>query len=419
MGLAKTSSTAFSTQFDFSFPIAAASKPLKLFSTLCFAASLSITVTGCSGSGGKRVTTLSPKVVSYGQRVPRGGGRYKIGKPYQIAGKWYRPREDTTYDRVGIASWYGDMFHGRRTANGEVYDMDALTAAHPTLPLPVYARVTNLANGKSIVVRINDRGPYKRNRIIDLSRRSAQLLGVIAKGTAKVRVTYLGKAPLNGDTSYEQRQLANSQAEYGRKSRWRPFGRPYSIINPYDYGFTNLANVKSIVVRINDRGPYKRNRIIDLSRRSAQLLGVIAKGTAKVRVTYLGKAPLNGDTSYEQRQLANSQAEYGRKSRWRPFGRPYSIGKMVQEPSSKLDSTPSYGRDRYFVQVGVFRQYDNASRLKQRLTTLGSVAMVPMNFGDTKLYKVTLGPFPAAGDANDILRKVVDIGVADARIYKK
>src|SRR3989304_1442025 len=106
------------------------------------------------------------------QPVPKGGGSYQPGKPYQIAGLRYTPQEDPGYDRVGSASWYGELFHGRRTANGEIYDMDRLSAAHPTLPLPIYARVTNLQNNRSIIVRINDRGPYANYRIIDLSRRS-------------------------------------------------------------------------------------------------------------------------------------------------------------------------------------------------------------------------------------------------------
>ena len=152
---------------------------------------------------------LGERVIALGQPVPKGGGVYQIGKPYEISGLTYTPREEPGYDRVGNASWYGELFHGRRTANGEIYDMDRLSAAHPTLPLPVYARVTNLNNGRTIVVRINDRGPYARDRIIDLSRRSAELLGFRNNGTATVRVKYLGRAPLDGDDSYERNYLAS------------------------------------------------------------------------------------------------------------------------------------------------------------------------------------------------------------------
>ncbi|PHQ69860.1 MAG: hypothetical protein COB93_06950 [Sneathiella sp.] len=115
-------------------------------------------------------------------------GEAKIGKPYQIGGIWYYPAVDKSYDETGIASWYGEPFHGRRTANGAVYDMHKLTAAHKTLPLPTDVRVTNLENGRSVIVTVNDRGPFAHSRIIDLSRRSAELLGVIQNGTAKVRV---------------------------------------------------------------------------------------------------------------------------------------------------------------------------------------------------------------------------------------
>jgi rare lipoprotein A len=144
-----------------------------------------------------------------GMPVPKGGGAYMIGKPYQVGGAWYTPREEPGYNRVGRASWYGELFHGRRTANGEIYDMDRLSAASPTLPLPVYAQVTNLANGRTIVVRVNDRGPYANDRIMDLSRRSAEVLGFRGNGTALVRVKVLGRAPLNGDDHYEQRFLAS------------------------------------------------------------------------------------------------------------------------------------------------------------------------------------------------------------------
>lgn len=121
---------------------------------------------------------------------PRGvnRGQRKVGKPYQVDNIWYYPKDESNYQETGIASWYGEPFHGRRTANGAIYDMNQLTAAHKTLPMPTDVRVTNLENGRSIVVTVNDRGPFVHGRIIDLSRRSAQLLGIVQKGTAKVRV---------------------------------------------------------------------------------------------------------------------------------------------------------------------------------------------------------------------------------------
>ncbi|MBA4783197.1 MAG: septal ring lytic transglycosylase RlpA family protein [Rhizobiales bacterium] len=130
--------------------------------------------------------------------VPRGGGRAVIGKPYKINGRWYTPKEQPNYDKVGIASWYGPNFHGRKTANGEIYDQTGLSAAHPTLPLPSYVKVTNISNQRSVIVRVNDRGPFHKERIIDLSYRTAELLGTRAGGLARVRVEYVGKAPVHG-----------------------------------------------------------------------------------------------------------------------------------------------------------------------------------------------------------------------------
>lgn len=124
---------------------------------------------------------------------------YKIGKPYKINGRWYQPAEEPDYDRRGIASWYGDDFHGRPTANGEIFDMRQMTAAHTTLPMPSLVEVTNLENGRQAVVRVNDRGPFAHNRIIDLSRAAARSLGFERKGLAKVRVRYLSPAPLPGE----------------------------------------------------------------------------------------------------------------------------------------------------------------------------------------------------------------------------
>ena len=146
----------------------------------------------------------SPRVVALGDTVPKGGGTYRVGKPYTVAGRVYVPEEDPNYRAEGMASWYGDDFHGRLTANGEVFDMTSLTAAHPTLPIPSYARVTNIRNGKSLIVRVNDRGPYHGNRLIDVSNKAAELLEFKHNGVARVRVEYVGRAPLEGS---DDRQL--------------------------------------------------------------------------------------------------------------------------------------------------------------------------------------------------------------------
>ncbi|WP_039758671.1 septal ring lytic transglycosylase RlpA family protein [Bartonella queenslandensis] len=143
-------------------------------------------------------TSALPKPISNekNQLAEKKRGRAVVGKPYQIKGKWYYPENNPTYKRVGEASWYGSDFHGRLTANGEIYDMNLLTAAHPTMPLPSYARVTNLKNGSSLIVRVNDRGPFMKDRIIDLSKKAATILGYVDKGVTDVKVEYIAEAPI-------------------------------------------------------------------------------------------------------------------------------------------------------------------------------------------------------------------------------
>ena len=144
--------------------------------------------------------------------MPKGGGVYRVGKPYTVAGRVYVPEENINYSAIGMASWYGDDFHGRYTANGEIFDMTSISAAHPTLPLPSYVRVTNLANNRSIVVRVNDRGPYVGDRVIDVSVKTAELLGFHGHGVARVKVDYVGRAPLTGS---DDRKLIATLREGG------------------------------------------------------------------------------------------------------------------------------------------------------------------------------------------------------------
>jgi rare lipoprotein A len=134
--------------------------------------------------------------------IPFGGGKYHIGSAYQVAGRTYTPHEQPGYDKTGLASWYGEAFHRRKTSNGEWFDMETFTAAHPTMPLPSYAMVTNLENGKQVVVRVNDRGPFVDTRVMDLSKRAADVLGYRNKGTARVRVRLIGPAPLRDSNAH-------------------------------------------------------------------------------------------------------------------------------------------------------------------------------------------------------------------------
>ncbi len=175
----------------------------------------------------------SPKVVADGQPVPKGGGQYLVGHPYTIAGHTYYPSENESYSAVGMASWYGAAFHGRRTANGEVYDMASLTAAHPTLPLPCYARVTNMSNGYSVIVRVNDRGPYHGGRVMDVSSRTADVLGFKGEGTGRIKVEYVGRAPLEGS---DDRMLLASLRTDGSPANLNGYASPLMVAGESEPG---------------------------------------------------------------------------------------------------------------------------------------------------------------------------------------
>src|SRR5215510_866244 len=158
----------------------------------------------CSASEPLRTLTsplTSPSLATFPkdeEPLAKGGGSYKLGRPYQQNGMTYVPAADHSYRTEGITSWYGPDFHGRPTANGETFDMNGISAAHPTLPMPSYLRVTNLANGRSIIVRVNDRGPYARERVVDVSIGAARALDFYAQGLTRVRIEYVGRAPLTG-----------------------------------------------------------------------------------------------------------------------------------------------------------------------------------------------------------------------------
>lgn len=161
----------------------------------------------------------SPRVTT-NPNPPKGGGRYQVGKPYTVAGKTYTPAEDPNYVATGGASWYGADFHGRRTANGEIFSANAVTGAHATLPLPSYVRVTNQANGRSIIVRVNDRGPYMPGRIMDLSYRAASMLGYVNNGHTQIKAEYVGPAPLEGDDTRMLLASYSGPADFGGNTQF-------------------------------------------------------------------------------------------------------------------------------------------------------------------------------------------------------
>ncbi|HZS84992.1 MAG TPA: septal ring lytic transglycosylase RlpA family protein [Stellaceae bacterium] len=298
-------------------------------------------------------TTRAPVHPAPPTASSQGKGIYKIGQPYQIDGTWYYPAEDFSYDETGIASWYGVAFHGKDTANGEVFDQNALTAAHRTLPLPSIVQVTNLENGRSVEVRVNDRGPFARGRIIDLSRRSAQLLGFEAQGTAKVRVKILVPE------SIQAASLAR--------------------LNGSD------TDGKVVVAAAPQAAP----RIAVAAEPLAPLPGARVAPPA-----HPAPLPRPVPTPPAQLQLASA------------------VATPLPEKVSVVPVRPT----QIYIQVGAFAKPDNAWRLKGRLDPLGHVNVSGVRTNGMNVFRVRLGPIATVEEADQLLARVIQSGLPEARI---
>jgi rare lipoprotein A len=301
---------------------------------------------------------------------PSAKGVYKVGDPYVINGVTYYPAVDYDYDETGIASWYGPGFHEKYTANGEVYDQNDLTAAHKTLPLPTFVRVTNLDNGRSIVLRLNDRGPYAQGRIIDISRRGAQLLGFENVGTAKVRVQVMAE---------ESRQLAAAMQQRGRvqlaKVQTQP-GEPPPIAAP-----------RSSVAAAPLAAPAGRS-------------SPAANQTASVPSQQPGPPPVNNEPAPVQTPVEVAALTP-------PPAVPDPVGQVRQVAPKRTN---------IFVQAGAFANRDNAGRLSDRLKSFGPSSVTPVTVGGQQLYRVRLGPLASVEEGDRTLGLVVNSGHPEARL---
>lgn len=350
-------------------------KHLRICLSFLILAGLGVQLCSCAKSK-SRGPRLGERIIPLGKPVPKGGGVYKVGSSYNINGQLFRPQENERYDRVGTASWYGEMFHGRYTANGEIYDMDRLTAAHPTLPMPVYARVTNLKNNRTIVVRINDRGPYARGREIDLSRRSALALGFMRQGTAPVRVTYMGKAPLSGDDSYERRVLASQ-------------------------GLTQVASAdKSDGIKTASLpGPKQRA----LGRDDA--VTIVAK-TPRIQTANASSRRTSDGT-----RTANAPAR--RTSDGVQTASVKTVSISMPKPEAAIQTSRLGG---LIIQAGSFKSRDNADRAKRDLASVAPVQVDTVEVAGEPFYRVRIGPFADRAAAESALARVKSAGHNGARV---
>jgi rare lipoprotein A len=308
------------------------------------------------------VAQTAKRVVEHKEPTPAPEGIYKVGNPYEIAGVWYFPAEDFGYDETGIASWYGSQFHGRDTANGERFDMNALSAAHKTLPMPSFVRVTNLENGRSLNLRVNDRGPFVRGRVIDLSRRAAQLLGFEHRGTARVRVQILG---------------GESQAIAVRMK-----------------GEQVLASIGTPITTEPRPSP-------SVSRASLPPIAGPGAAPARENVRPVATTAAPADLS--------SPAEAGLAKAERAAPEP-------AQPKLGVVSVTAARETTLYVQAGAFAHFDNANRVRARLFGVGGVTLSPILVDDRDLYRVRVGPLTTVEAADLALDRVIAAGYPDARI---
>lgn len=357
----------------------------------------------------------SPRVTNKRSRLPRGGGRDQVGKPYQIKGKWYYPKEQPGYSKAGKASWYGDAFHGRLTANGEIYDMTHLSAAHPTMPLPSYARVTNLKNGSSVIVRVNDRGPYAHGRIIDLSKRAAEMLDYTHSGIAEVKVDYVGRAPLDG--SDDEYLLASYKPGGGMPdpSDGMPTGVMIAMAGPTPTGLVAAAPAAASAfpgTLTNSGQPAPAANIA--------LAGVEMAGSgAPSRIELPENGPVlmkrPGDAVLERVALAPLSYADDRVARAAGALNAMANGRLNTKSLSRVAvGTPASAA---YVAAGTFADIAEAKNLRAALKDFGKVEIETSYDGAVAWHSVNIHTDGRA-TADSLLQHAWDAGAIDAFVVR-
>lgn len=319
-----------------------------------------------------------------------GRGHFKVGKPYVIDGTTYVPQEDYSYDETGIASWYGPGFHGRYTANGEVYDSTQLTAAHRTLPMPSLVRVTNLDNGKSVVMRVNDRGPFARSRILDMSSRGADLLDFKKQGTAKVRVQIL---------SEESRAIAEAAQA---KGTYDPGNLPTTSQT------VSLAAANNVDIGPTDSSPVAATST-NVERESLMPL-VVPNSPAVVasaEPVTLPAAPMETPPSMTLGQVPTPQQIQKLET---------GEAKGRYLPEQKVEQSAPLVGAKIYVQAGAFASLENAQKLQRALSQFGPSTISPAEVGGKIFQRVRIGPFKDVSGADTALNKVLNFGEKNARV---
>ena len=317
-----------------------------------------LALAACASSHQTPVVNAPPKVAAADPDDALYGGIYKVGKPYQVEGVWYYPSEDYNYVQEGVASWYGTDFHGKRTANGEKYDMNEMTAAHTTLPMPSVVKVTNLENGRMVKVTVNDRGPFHSTRIIDVSRRAAQLLGFYEQGTTRVRVE------IDAEESLNLKNLALSK---------RPPEMPQIAAAP-------RASVSSVDVAPIS-GPTDTAKVPAAAVKEVAIQPPVVKVPPKPKIAKGSPPPA--------------------------------------QPAQPAKAAPLPPVSGIYIQAGAFAEEANARILEQQLGEFGTVHVSPAVVNNKKLYRVRLGPLADATTATALLGKIKGFGYKEAKVVRQ
>jgi rare lipoprotein A len=347
---------------------------------LILIAAAGLLLAGCAGphySGGHRHYAL-------------GRPHYTVA-PYEVNGAWYYPKVDYAYDRTGTASWYGPGFDGHATADGEIYDMNDVSAAHKTLPLPSVVEVTNLQNGRELTLRVNDRGPFVGDRLIDLSRRAAQLLGFERSGTAPVRIRIVKDASIKVAEAAMLGEVGPVEVASTRRTAPR-----------VELAAAAAASPPAAMPR-NEPPP---------SLRAAEVIA----------------APLPQQQQTQEAQLAfsppppRSQQERQQRDYWPSLIAPAQAETLYPPPRRAARIAASViaaAHGRIFVQAGAFAVPENAQRVRARIAVLGNAEIIPARVDGVVLYQVRLGPAASDAEALRLLSAVVERGFAGAQLVDR
>ena len=374
--------------------------------------------------------------------VPPNAGTYKVGAPYEIGDNWYYPKAQTDYDETGMASWYGPTFYGHRTANGEIFDASAMTAAHRTLPMPVNVRVTNLDNGRSAVLRVNDRGPYANGRIIDVSEHAAEVLGFKNAGTAHVRVQYLARA--DGDAppddssmevvSNDRGPAPPASGDGGSAVDDAAEAARTAALNAGSVGGAAVAATPAMVRPM----PSMAVAAVPMPDPSADgddpaaNDGAVEEGSgpaadvpppSPVTVATLEPNPVQ-QTSPQSFTALPTRGDLtpvigGDPNAPAPpplVAQNDSATGQVPATAAPYPAAPPSARTRIYVQAGAFSSRNNADHLIGLLGAIGSFFVSPVERAGAELYRVRMGPFDDIGDATAALAGVTGLGNTGAKI---